>query len=132
MAASSILSISSIVFLAFLRSHNTTAAAARKHSSMITIPVLFIFCHPAITDSIDGFNVFLCTKLIPQTLNRNRQSIFIHIFCAICPDPVYKVSTGHGSPRFSTCNFYSDSSGYYACSSANFKLYVCCFIPGDY
>ena len=30
MAASSILSISSIVFLAFLRSHNTTAAAARK------------------------------------------------------------------------------------------------------
>ena len=97
MAASSILSISSIVFLAFLRSHNTTAAAAKKHSSMITMPVLFIFCHPAITDSIDGFNVFLCTKLIPQTLDRNRQSIFIHIFCAICPDPVYKVSTGHGS-----------------------------------
>ena len=64
MAASSILSISSIVFLAFLRSHNTTAAAARKHSSIITMPVLFIFCHPAITDSIDGFNVFLCAKLI--------------------------------------------------------------------
>ena len=32
-----------------------------------------------------------------QTLDRNRQSIFIHIFCAICPDPVDKVSTGHGS-----------------------------------
>ena len=44
-----------------------------------------------------GFFVFLCTKLIPQTLDRNGQSIFIHIFCAICPDPVYKVSTGHGS-----------------------------------
>ena len=50
MAASSILSISSIVFLTFLRSHNTTAIAVRKHSSMITMPVLFIFCHPAITD----------------------------------------------------------------------------------
>ena len=97
MAASSILSISSIVFLVFLRSNNTTAAAARKHSSMITMPVLFIFCHPAITDSVDGFNVFLCAKLIPQTLDRNRQSIFIRIFCAICPDPVDKVSTGHGS-----------------------------------
>ena len=54
MAASSILSISSIVFLIFLRSHNTAAIAARKHSSMITMPVLFIFCHPAITDSIDA------------------------------------------------------------------------------
>ena len=52
------------------------------------MPVLFIFYHPAITDSIDSFNVFLCAKLIPQTLDRNRQSIFIHIFCAICPDPV--------------------------------------------
>ena len=64
---------------------------------MITMPVLFIFYHPAITDSIDGFNVLLCTKLIPQTLDCNGQSIFIHIFCAICPDPVDKVSTGHGS-----------------------------------
>ena len=72
MAASSILSISSIVFLTFLRSHNTAAIATRKHSSMITMPVLFIFYHPAITDSIDSFNVFLCTKLIPQTLDRNR------------------------------------------------------------
>ncbi len=80
MAASSILSISSIVFLIFLRSHNTAAIAARKHSSIITMPVLFIFCHPAITDSIDGFNIFLCAKLIPQSLDRNRQSIFIHIF----------------------------------------------------
>ena len=70
MAASSILSISSIVFMVFLRSHKTTAAAARKHSSMITMPVLFIFFHPAITDSVDGFNVFLCAKLIPQTLDR--------------------------------------------------------------
>ena len=35
MAASSILSISSIVFLIFLRSHNTTAIAARKHSRSV-------------------------------------------------------------------------------------------------
>ena len=41
------------------------------------MPVLFIFCHPAITDSIDGFNIFLCTKLIPQTLDRTQQIITI-------------------------------------------------------
>ena len=53
-------------------SHNTTAAAARKHSSMITMPVLFIFYHPAITDSIDGFNVLLCTKPFSLSVLRAR------------------------------------------------------------
>ena len=70
---------------------------SKTEQKLLRLPVLFIFCHPAITDSIDGFNAFLCPKLIPQTLDRNRQSIFIHIFSTICPDPVYKVSTGHGS-----------------------------------
>ena len=71
MAASNIFSIVSMVFLTFLRFQNTVAAAARKHSSMTAIPISFIVLYPAIPDSINRLDIFLCAKLVSQTLDRN-------------------------------------------------------------
>ena len=71
MAASNMFSIASMVFLAFLRFQYTITAAARKHSSMAAIPISFIFLYPAIPDSINSLDIFLCAKFISQTLNRD-------------------------------------------------------------
>src|SRR5699024_12532094 len=62
----------------------THAAAIAIHSILI----LSIPLHPPVSRSVDRLDLRSRIQLVPQSFHSNGQGVLVHIFRAVCPNPV--------------------------------------------